>query len=611
MEYEVKIVVQNGQRIKEYRLDEFGKDVIAFGRKPDCDIVFSNPKVSGQHGCFYKENGQWYVQDLNSTNGILRNGEKITSARLHQHDELILDTSDKPDSLKIQVKKREKKLSDALHTVSNDNGTIYGGKNTDEKVSLDYGEKSRKVEVGLGRQYDVNRIHTNDIASGESRGSVLQKDRNASRGKKKIVLAIVITLVILLSGGIGLFIWNKKNKGEGGEKVSEGKPNEETIAATTESSGDKVKSGEEIYEEASQSTVEIVAEKNEYMASIGTGFFIDDRGAVVTNYHVIDGASSATVTLSNGDMCEVKGIIGYDETRDIAILSTDAKEAKPLIFRTDTVNTGEKVYALGSSQGLTGTFTDGIVSQASREERGMVYIQHTAPITNGNSGGPLLDEYGKVVGINTWGFVDGQNLNFAIPIIEVEKLSRDHEMTLAEVYETEYGRSFGNSANNAGNYYSVTLCQNGEKSIEAAIPTDMETETRDGSVYATYQKEDCILRVSSNIKMDNANLGKDAWQYIADYMSTYLNEEYKETGMRFGDSQVMDMDINGTSWTSISTEGSGDGAFMEVQMLVYEANGAIYSVSFSGIYLDNENYIDNWVDFYDIQDGIMSSIQVK
>lgn len=196
---------------------------------------------------------------------------------------------------------------------------------------------------------------------------------------------------------------------------------------------------EDIYEMAIKSVVEITG-KTSSGTSTGTGFFSDKNGTVITNYHVIDGCNSAKVTLSNGTTYEVKKVLGYDEDRDIAILSIDCYSSVPLTIRATDVKTGENVYAIGSSLGLEGSFSNGIVSTAKREVEGNIYIQTTAPISHGNSGGPLLDKEGHVVGITTASFVDGQNLNLAIPIADVNKISTKNPITLAELFKPDVER---------------------------------------------------------------------------------------------------------------------------------------------------------------------------
>ena len=136
----------------------------------------------------------------------------------------------------------------------------------------------------------------------------------------------------------------------------------------------------------------------------------------------------------------------YDKVLDLAIVQADIQGNAYLEFSKHPVATGETIYALGSSQGLTSTFSSGIVSTASRTIEGVNYIQTTAPISQGNSGGPLVDPYGEVVGVNSMTLTTGQNLNFAIDIHELEKLTQERNLSLAQIYELEYPSGSSGSA---------------------------------------------------------------------------------------------------------------------------------------------------------------------
>ena len=245
-----------------------------------------------------------------------------------------------------------------------------------------------------------------------SESSEEPKQPVAPRSRKKVFIISGIVLAILLVAG--LFVAWMLSKGE-----DVGTPH--------------VLSAEEIYSQISPSVVEISAESATEI-STGTGFFLDNKGTVITNYHVIEDCQTAKITLSNGSTYQVTAVLGYDADRDIAILSTTCKISKPLSLRSDPAKTGEKVYALGSSLGLTGSLSDGIVSAVNREVEGNVYIQTTAPISQGNSGGPLVDEKGAVIGVVCASFTDGQNLNLAIPISDVHKIPLNKNVTLEKLF---------------------------------------------------------------------------------------------------------------------------------------------------------------------------------
>ncbi len=192
----------------------------------------------------------------------------------------------------------------------------------------------------------------------------------------------------------------------------------------------------EIYELAEPTTVEIQV-KTAYGQGIGTGFFIDGEGTIVTNYHVIEKAYEGVAVLKNVGKFEIKEIIGFDEDLDIAILKIDHKNEKFLEKRTTQIEVGEPVYALGSSEGLTNSFSSGIISALDRQFDGNHYIQVTAPISHGNSGGPLIDKNGKVIGITSAGIEDGQNLNLVVPVTAIELVDKFYNKTLEQYFWLE------------------------------------------------------------------------------------------------------------------------------------------------------------------------------
>ncbi len=139
--------------------------------------------------------------------------------------------------------------------------------------------------------------------------------------------------------------------------------------------------------------------------SLGSGFIIDPSGLIVTNNHVIDGADEITVTLSDNTTLKAE-LVGKDDREDVALLRV--KPDKPLVAvsfgDSDTARVGDWVLAIGNPFGLGGTVTAGIVSARGRDIRSGPYddfIQTDAAINRGNSGGPLFNMNGEVIGINT------------------------------------------------------------------------------------------------------------------------------------------------------------------------------------------------------------------
>lgn len=159
----------------------------------------------------------------------------------------------------------------------------------------------------------------------------------------------------------------------------------------------------------------------------GSGFVYNCTGrmVVITNYHVVEDAEDITVTFINGNGYPAS-VLGADPYADLAVLSVEApiSEFKPLeVVSSSTLEVGEIVVAVGNPYGLTGSMSVGIVSALGRtitEERTGGYpianvIQTTAPLNPGNSGGPLLNLQGQVVGVTTAIVIDSQGLGFAIP----------------------------------------------------------------------------------------------------------------------------------------------------------------------------------------------------
>lgn len=162
----------------------------------------------------------------------------------------------------------------------------------------------------------------------------------------------------------------------------------------------------------------------------GSGFVWDDKGRIITNYHVIKGANAIHVTLADHSTWKVYQA-KYDADKDLAVLWTDApkERLRPLpLGDSATLQVGQKAFAIGNPFGLDQTLTTGIISALNREIEGDTgqnikgMIQTDAAINPGNSGGPLLDSAGRVIGVNTAIISPSgtsAGIGFAIPIDEV------------------------------------------------------------------------------------------------------------------------------------------------------------------------------------------------
>jgi S1-C subfamily serine protease len=190
----------------------------------------------------------------------------------------------------------------------------------------------------------------------------------------------------------------------------------------------------EIAKRALPSVVLLVTEDaNGKAVALGTGFQVKPD-VIATNYHVIKDASRAYATFQGGSpKYEILGTIAVDKENDLVLLrlgrvivqqspydSIVAMAASLLPLATARVEIGDTVYVVGNPEGLEGTFSQGIVSAV----RGSDYIQITAPISHGSSGGPVLNGYGEVIGVAAGAIEEGQNLNFAIPVSKLAALIR-------------------------------------------------------------------------------------------------------------------------------------------------------------------------------------------
>ena len=182
-----------------------------------------------------------------------------------------------------------------------------------------------------------------------------------------------------------------------------------------------------VYQRVNPSVVAVVT-YGENLAASGTGVIVSSDGYIVTNFHVVEGGEACFVLFYSGLQCEAR-LVGYDAESDLAVLKIEAEGLAAAEFgSSDLLTVGDPVYAIGNPLGLElrGTFTDGMVSAINRDVdvdgTTMTLIQTNAALNSGNSGGPLINAYGQVVGINTIKMVasyDGdaavEGLGFAIP----------------------------------------------------------------------------------------------------------------------------------------------------------------------------------------------------
>jgi len=169
----------------------------------------------------------------------------------------------------------------------------------------------------------------------------------------------------------------------------------------------------------------------------GTGFIVNPKGEILTNYHVVNNSRELTVTLSDKKVYKAQ-VLGYAQADDLALIKIDAGRTLPTLHLGDSDHlvVGQKVLAIGNPFQFEGTLTTGIVSSLGRkidtEERSLEgMIQTDAAINPGNSGGPLLDSHGNVIGINTaiYGAQGSIGIGFAMPIARAKAMLEQYQST--------------------------------------------------------------------------------------------------------------------------------------------------------------------------------------
>ena len=277
----------------------------------------------------------------------------------------------------------------------------------------------------------------------------------------RALLALLLVIIIFLGGiatalsilNIRLFqeLHRKENaltvayavqsqteaEAEADPTLAETYPREKTTVDLQQTPDGDSREGEmslqEIYETNIPAVVSISASTGSG-SSTGTGVVLSANGYLLTNYHVIRQALAINVTLT--DERELRAtLVGEDPVSDLAVLRVDAEDLTPAQFGdSDGVRVGDSVVAIGDPLGveLRGTMTDGIVSAISRDVqvdgRVMNLIQTNAALNSGNSGGPLINQFGQVIGINTMkigNFADSsgvEGLGFAIPSATVKEI---------------------------------------------------------------------------------------------------------------------------------------------------------------------------------------------
>ncbi|KHO48619.1 trypsin-like peptidase domain-containing protein [Candidatus Pacearchaeota archaeon] len=179
----------------------------------------------------------------------------------------------------------------------------------------------------------------------------------------------------------------------------------------------KIKASEDFSELTKTSISSVVIVRT--LSSLGSGFFISE-GYVVTNEHVLENEngeiSQVIQIVTNDNKFHNAELIGYIKNLDLALIKTDIGSSLLELEKSENVGVGEKVLAIGTPEGLSFSATDGIVSAVNRTGFGTAgsYVQTNAQLNPGNSGGPLINKDGKVIGMNNFKLVNSEGIGFAL-----------------------------------------------------------------------------------------------------------------------------------------------------------------------------------------------------
>jgi len=209
------------------------------------------------------------------------------------------------------------------------------------------------------------------------------------------------------------------------QSIDPEKQNQSQSSYQQSTNGSSLKEAEQIFNEVADSIV-VINVQTALGGALGSGFVVDSNGIIVTNFHVISEAENATVKFKNGSSYPITEVIDYDPVRDFFVFKINASglPVTPL-GNSDNLTPGQKVLVIGAPLGLDYTISNGLFSGIRDDVSGQKIIQFTAPISPGNSGGPLLNMQGQAIGMATFTNMGGQNLNFAISINEIKEHLRD------------------------------------------------------------------------------------------------------------------------------------------------------------------------------------------
>jgi serine protease Do len=367
---------------------------VVIGRSEDADYPIAHDALSRRHCRFFFDGDAVWVEDLDSSNGTTLNGARLEpgertrvppDSKVALADEIVLD----PEFIQSLRPNRP-----PAHAASSGSGRSGLSDNLPAIGSGNLGRWVRQLRGG--------------------------------------VVAAAALVAVCLWVGIAYYVVRPEQSSDANRgTASRSAPESQESSPKSSSGGGGVAdtpaetspslSAEQIYRRAEGSLMLVKAQGLE-ASSVGSGFALG-AGAVVTNEHVVADASKITVepTATRAARSREARLVAEHPVADLALLRSEIDTEGLPLGKFAAVSVGQTVFVASNPKGLEATFSEGIVSSI-RSEDGSTILQITAPVSEGSSGGPVLNEAGKVIGVVFAVARGGQNLNFAVPVSYVREL---------------------------------------------------------------------------------------------------------------------------------------------------------------------------------------------